>query len=159
MSLYEQDEYRWKLESAASMRKLATMKFANEEIQLFEESAQYLEEMAISDRRKLMGLMSVVLLHFLKIDYQPEMEGYSWKKSIKTARTRLDKLIYLLPSLRNAVSEPANTNPEAPSLFNKAYEYARKEAADETDLNLNTFPKENPYTIEQMFDEKFFGNN
>lgn len=149
MKLYEQDEHQWKLQSAEQMRKLASQQTFDAELkQLFDESAQYLEEMAISERRELLGLMSVIMLHLLKRDYQPEMEGNSWKKSIKTARKKLERLVDMLPSLKNV----------APSVLDKAYKYARKDAADETELNLNIFPKESPYTNEQVFDETFFGN-
>jgi hypothetical protein len=139
-------EYKWKLESIEQMKRLATMKFSNEDKILFEETAQYLTELAESDRRALVGLMSVVLLHLLKIDYQSEMEGHSWKKSIKNSRKRLERLIDSMPSLKQ----------ETPRVIEKAYKYARKDASEETFLPIATFPLTCPYTIEQIFDDEFF---
>lgn len=39
--------------------------------------------------------------------------------------------------------------------FDKAYQKAKKQAAQETELPINTFPDEAPFTPEQTLDEDF----
>ena len=144
------DDHQWKLQSAEQMRKLASQQTFDKNLkQLFEENAQYLEELAGSDVHALGGYIKVIILHLLKKDYQPEMEGRSWKKSIRNARGEIDSLFVNMPSLRN------KANKQIPS----AYKRAKNEASDETDLELKTFPNECPYSIEQILDDNFFGNN
>ena len=145
--LYEEDEHLWKLQSAQQMRKLASVQIFDEYRKLFQESANYLEEMAKSDQRALEGYTKVVLLHLLKKDYQPEKEGNSWIKSINNSRRKMEKLLRDLPSLKNKIK----------NIIDSAYKDARKEASEETLLELATFPKKCPYNPDQILDDKFFG--
>ena len=87
----------------------------------------------------------MVLHHLLKWQYQPSKRKTGWSASILEARDQLNERLRESPSLRSY--------PE--TVLNKQYLIARLKAADETELPLDTFPAECPYTIAEILDEGF----
>ena len=83
-----------------------------------------------SDRRKLESRLCVVLLHLLKWQAQPALRGASWRKTLRTQRREIRKLLQQSPSLRRQV----------PELMHEAYPDAVKDAVDETGLPAEQFP-------------------
>jgi len=81
-----------------------------------------------------------LLLHLLKWQYQPEKRGSSWEVSIKNARKQIKRLIEKYPVLAKHI-ENENT-------FYLCYKHAREDAADETELPIETFPPACPYCLE-----------
>ncbi|GBF81495.1 hypothetical protein AsFPU1_2909 [Aphanothece sacrum FPU1] len=69
----------------------------------------------------------------------------SWQYSIIKHRRRLERQLEDSPSLRTYLT----------IRFNYCYEYARKEAAAETELNLNIFPKICPFTLENVLNPDY----
>lgn len=137
--LYDRDFYLWIEETLKLLRenKLAEIDVAN----LIEE----IEDMGKSQKQAVRSNLIVLLMHLLKYQYQPEKQSGSWKYTIREHRRRLIEAFEDSPSLRNYLTE----------VFDKCYQNARKEAADETELSLNTFPNESPFTIEQTLEEDF----
>lgn len=117
--------------------KLAEIDVAN----LIEE----IEDMGKSQKQAVRSNLIVLLMHLLKYQYQPEKQSGSWKYTIREHRRPLIEAFEDSPSLLNYLAE----------VFDKCYQNARKEAADETELSLNTFPNESPFTIEQTLEEDF----
>ncbi len=134
MSIYEKDFYGWTKEQATLLR---THDFAQLDLDnLIEE----IESMGRSERRQLVSRLEVLLMHLLKWQYQPDLQGHSWHATIAEQRRRIHRLLRDNPSLQ----------PEVINCLTDAYEDARYAAADETGLPLVTFPEQCPYALDQV---------
>jgi hypothetical protein len=138
-SLYERDFLLW-LENTTKL--LKEQRFTELDLEnLIEE----IEDMGKSQRSALESNLVVILLHLLKWKYQPEKHSNSWKASIREHRRRIRSQFKDSPSLKRYFAE----------IFVECYGDARGLAADETGLELVTFPKDLPFTIEQVLDSDF----
>jgi len=137
--LYDRDFCLWAEEMAKLLRE---GKFT--EIDL-EHLIEEVEDMSGSQKRALLSNLRVLLMHLLKYKYQPEKRSKSWRSTIIEHRIRLEEAFEESPSLKEYF----------PEIFDKAYQKAKKQAAQETELPLNTFPDESPFTPEQTLDEDF----
>lgn len=86
-----------------------------------------------------------LLVHLLKWHYQPERWGQSWQQSVLVARQRIARRLKCNPSLRSRL----------PLLLADAYIDARALAASQTELELNIFPDQCPWTMDQLQDPGF----
>jgi hypothetical protein len=134
---YYKDLYLWGIEQ---IKLLKEKRFDELDIEhLIEE----MEDMGSSQRSAVSSHLKNLLMHLLKWQYQSNIQSNSWSFSIINARLALEDLIIESPSLKNM---PSNE-------LSKAYANARKLAAKETGLNINIFPIDCPYTIEQILNE------
>ena len=99
-----------------------------------------IESMGKSQKRALESRLTVLIMHILKWDYQPEYQSKSWKSTIITQRKEIIRLLRMNPGLRNTLND----------LFNEIYNDAVEIASAETGLTESSFPKTCPYTIEQV---------
>ncbi|MBW4537317.1 MAG: DUF29 domain-containing protein [Pleurocapsa minor HA4230-MV1] len=138
-NLYNRDYYLWLSHTAQliSEGKLSEVDTAN----LIEE----IEDMGRSEKRAIESNLVVVLLHLLKYKYQPERRTNSWKSSIREHRRRLRKAFSASPSLKGYCEE----------VFSECYQDGREQAADETELPLNTFPPESPFTLDETLNPNY----
>ncbi len=102
--------------------------------------------MGRSERHALASHLKVLITHLLKWLYQPAFRGVSWQLSIDNSRDEIDQLLEESPSLRTKL-EP---------LISARYRAARKRAAMETGLPLETFPESCPFSIDQLLDESYW---
>ena len=105
-----------------------------------------LESMGARERRELVNRLVVLLVHLLKWQFQPERRGISWRRTIKAQRMEIADLLSDNPSLKS----------EMESTVERAYNKARFYAADETNLSEQSFPRENPYSPEQLFNDEYW---
>src|SRR5687767_7399725 len=77
--------------------------------------AQYLLDMAISDRREVFSRLVTLMLHLLKWEYQPEKRSNSWEDTIARERQELEQL-FKSKTLRN----------HADTILEEAFAYAAK---------------------------------
>lgn len=144
-TLYEEDFYRWSLEQAERLRRLAAMR-ANLAVPLdLENLAEEIESLGKSQAREQFSRYVVILLHLLKWRYQPERRSRSWRSTVRTQRDELESLYRFSPGLRT----------QGWAILEEAYGVARKRAARETRLALSTFPETCPFTPEQVEDPEF----
>ena len=136
---YEDDLRSWSLEQAALLRARRTEGLD------WDHLAEELESMAGSDERELESRLCVILLHLLKWQIQPELRGASWRKTLRTQRREIRKLLKQSPSLRRQV----------PGLVLEAYPDAVKDAVDETGLPIDRFPRESPYAADDVLAESY----
>jgi hypothetical protein len=138
-TLYERDFNLWLEQQAALLRegRLGELDLPN----LVEE----IEDMARKDRKAVKSNLTVLLMHLLKHQFQPEQRSSSWRGSIVKHRQRMRDDFEESPSLR----------PYAAEVFARAYADARERASAETGLPLRSFPRTSPYTLEQTLDAKF----
>lgn len=138
-SLYETDFVEW-IDKTAELLKQG--KFSELDLEnLIEE----VESLGRHEKNALRSNLRILLMHLLKWQYQPSKRSNSWRGTIIEHRIRIQDTLEDSPSLKNFY----------PQIFDKTYQQARKKAAEETGLPLETFPMEYPYTLEQMLDAEF----
>lgn len=138
-NLYNRDFYLWIKETA---KLLHQGNFTQVNVEnLIEE----IEDMGKSQKQAVRSHLIVVLMHLLNYKYQPQKRSGSWKSTIREHRRRLREAFEDSPSLQNYFAQ----------VIEQCYQNARKQAADETELPLTTFPNESPFTFEQILDEDF----
>jgi len=69
----------------------------------------------------------------------------SWRLSIRNARDQIEAIVDDSPSLKR----------ELPEVLSREYQKARKYAADETGLPLETFPGQMRFSTERVFDDDY----
>ena len=137
---YETDYLRWLDDQAACLRVGAFDQLDREH--LYEE----LESMSRSERRQLRNRLIVLVLHLLKLGYQPDRRSRSWSITVVTQRVDIKLLLRDSPSLRPTLS----------ATLDEIYDAARREAAQETGLALGHFPPRCPFTLEQVLDDDYW---
>lgn len=111
----------------------------------WENLVEEIEAMGRSEKHSLESNLIVIVLHLLKWQYQPERRSGSWAGSIVEHRRRVSKSLKESPSLK----------PYLEQVFDGEYRYALRQAVAETQLSVDTFPSECPYTIDQVLDQDF----
>ncbi|MBE9145672.1 DUF29 domain-containing protein [Planktothrix mougeotii] len=135
-NLYEQDFYLW---TQITAKQLKENKFNEiDKINLIEE----IESMGRSEKRELKSRLIVLLMHLLKWHYQPEKRSESWRSTITEQRICIEGLLEDSPSLK----------PLLPEVFEDCYQKARLKASDETEIKLNFFPKESPFSLKETLE-------
>lgn len=135
-ALYDQDETAW-LEAMAALAasgRLADMDFVH--------LSEYLLDMARRDRREVFSRLVVLICHLLKWNHQPPLRSGSWKGTIREQRRELRQLLES-GALRN----------HALTVLAESYDEARRQAADETSLNIDVFPSSNAWTLDELLAE------
>ncbi|ADJ29170.1 protein of unknown function DUF29 [Nitrosococcus watsonii C-113] len=141
-----EDYYAWTQETIEKLRQ-GRLNEVNMEV-LIEE----LEDMGRSERRGIESRLSVLLMHLLKWQYQPDRRGHRWRATVKEQRLRVKRLLRDNPSLQ---SQFATINTEA-------YESAVLKAVADTHKAETTFPstfEQTGWTLEQVLDMDFYPNN
>ena len=128
---YEADAYTWSIEQAALLR---AGRFAEIDVH---NMADEIESAGKSELGKLESALSPLFTHFLKRDHQAARRSRSWSVTTVEQRSRVRKALRQNPGLKSVL----------PVAIVDAYEYARLEAARETDLSLSAFPTACPYSF------------
>jgi hypothetical protein len=137
-STYDQDFFQWTQETARAIEEGRFDEIDRAAL------ADEVESLGKRDRREVGSRLAVILMHMLKMEYQPEMESASWRSTIKTQRRELADVFADSPSLRIQMTV----------LLPKAYRNARSDAADETGLPIATFPACCRWTVEEVLGEQ-----
>ncbi len=138
-TLYNQDFCLW-VDAIANLlktRQLDQLDYDN----LIEE----IESMGSSQRQALASNLRILLLHLLKWKYQPNRRTKSWVSSIIEHNTRLQDAFDDSPSLKGYFEQ----------ILDKNYQKARKLAANETGLSIETFPLDNPFTKQDILNPDY----
>ena len=139
-NLYELDYYLWIEDVLKKIqeKRWDEMDWGN----LWEE----IDDMGKSQKQRLTSNLRILLMHLLKWEFQAEKRTNSWKYTIIEHRRRILDQLENSPSLKNYLS----------SNFEATYQKARKDASLETNISLNAFPGECPYTVDAVLDENWF---
>jgi hypothetical protein len=136
-SLYETDFAQWVESTVQLLRK---RQFADIDLEnLIEE----IEALSRRDKREIRSRLIKLLSHLLKHAFQPESRSSSWISTIIEQRRQIILILEDSPSLREYLTEN----------YAGCYTKARKEAADETGLELITFPDRCPFTETDVLTE------
>ena len=136
--LYDEDFARWTAETARLLREGRFQEIDVEHV------AEEIEDMGNRDHREMLSRLTLVLQHLLKWEYQPEKRSKSWRSTMAVQRRELGKLFRHSPSMRRKVAA-----------VTEVYRDAVEDAALETDLPEQSFPRECPFTPEQILDRGF----
>jgi len=145
---YEQDFHQW-IEHHITLLRDGRLNEIDVE-HLIEE----LEGMAGRDRNELVSRLKILIAHLLMWQFQlqqlserwKEFDGRSWQRSIIEQRSEIVDQLENIPSLKNHLNE----------LVALAYPKAVKLSVKETKLPSSTFPRDCPYTIEQLLNDDFY---
>ena len=137
---YDEDFARWSAEQGALLR---AGRFAEVDL---ENVAEEIESLGRSDKRQIESRLKVLLVHLLKLRFQPEQSKAGWKSTIREQRRGINNLIKESPSLKSYPS----------AKLHDEYRYAREDAADETALDLKVFPETCPFSIGQILDIDYY---
>lgn len=102
-----------------------------------------MEDLGDSFKEAIESHLTIILMHKLKQLLQPERDGKSWNSSIIEGKFQIEKKVQRHPSLKNYPRK----------VFLECYEDARRVASRETGLDLRKFPKECPWSLEEVLGE------
>jgi hypothetical protein len=139
-NLYEQDFYAWAIEQAALLRagKLSAADIEN--------IAEEIESMGKTEKRELLSRLTVLLVHLLKWQYQPNRRGTSWEVTIINQRDGIADHLNENPSLRATLDDAITA----------AYAKALLTVPVETRLPKADFPASRPWSAAQILDPAFW---
>jgi hypothetical protein len=135
-NLYDTDFLLW-LETTATLlreRQLDAIDYDN----LIEE----IEAMGRSEKNSLQSNLTILLLHLLKWEYQPNKRSSSWVFTMVEHHLRIIRTQEESPTLQRYLEE----------IFPKCYADAVRFASKETGLPLKTFPAKCPFPIDRVLD-------
>lgn len=132
-ALYEADEHAWIGRQIGHLREGNLGRLDRDSL------IEFLTEMTVRDRRELGNRLGVLLLHLLKVKYQPERLSSSWVRTIREQQQQITSLLDEIPSLR----------PLAPDYLEKAYPGAVRGASQETGLDAATFPVASSWSVDE----------
>jgi hypothetical protein len=97
------------------------------------------------DKNEVASRLRGLMAHLLKYQFQPGRRSRSWISTINNHREGILAVLKEMPSLRPHIDDYI------------AYHYPKavRAASIDTRLPASAFPKENPYTIEQILDQDF----
>jgi len=107
--------------------------------------AEEIEDMGNSRKDALESNLIRVLQHLLKWKYQPQKRTNSWKASITEHSLRLNKAFKKSPSLKSYFEQ----------VFVECYQDARLITAQETGLEINTFPEVCPFDQADVLNPRY----
>ena len=137
------DFHGWLLDQAAALR-------AREYESLdWDHLAEELELMEARERHELRSELKILLLHLLKLKFQPGQlhRHHSWRNSIVEAREQIADITKDSPGIFQGKRD---------DVLAEVYMRARDKAARESRLSPATFPETCPWTYDQIIDPDFF---
>jgi hypothetical protein len=137
---HDEDFYGWAINTAALLKQKQYQEVDMDSL------IQEVLKMGASDKHALASYLRELLLHLLKWQYQPAYRSTSWNISINKQRDAVIDMLEYSPGLKQFLAE----------LQTKAYKRACLYAVLQTGLDKKTFPKDCPYTFEQLMDDEFF---
>jgi ribosomal protein L29 len=138
--LYDADFYTWTQEQARLLRE---RRWADLDLEnLIDEVAS----VGSSEKREIRNRLVGLLAHLLKWKYQPAHRGASRRSTIREQRQQLAEIVEASRSLAGYLKQQAV----------ERYVGATLRAAEETGIAIGVFPKDCPFTAEQVLDPDFF---
>jgi hypothetical protein len=145
-SLYEEDYNLWLEQTSQQLRDAfgGQNLYAFKQLD-FENLIEEIEDMGRSQKNALASNTTILLMHLLKYQYQPDKRSSSWRSTIVEHRRRILRALKNSPSLKPYLQE----------IFSECYEDARVDAATETQLPLDSFLPECPFALEEVLNPEF----
>jgi hypothetical protein len=133
---YDEDFYQWSQDTAQA---LLEGRLAGLDI---EHIAEEIRDLGISQKTEIANRFAQIMTHLLKMKYQPEKRTRSWDHTIAVQRLEIRSVLENNPSL---------ARPEVlAELIQRTYRKAASRAALDTELPRDSFPKQCPFTLEDV---------
>ena len=134
MTSYKEDYFAWTQETARAIKEGRFEEVDRNAL------ADEVESMGLEFFTELRNRLRLILVHLLKIKYQPNRISRSWHLTIREQQIQVEIILRENPSLK----------PLMPEVITRAYTLARFKAARETGLLLEMFPKKCEFTTEEI---------
>ena len=134
--LYDQDYCLW-LENTVEQLKQKNLNHID-----WKNLIEEIESLGKSQKNALQSNLRILLMHLLKWQYQRDLRSNSWSYTITEHNIRINKAFQESPSLKRYFIE----------IFDDCYQDARKLAAKETGLDLDTFPVDCPFSPQDVLE-------
>jgi hypothetical protein len=145
-ALREDDFFAWSQEQAERLRRAAGYWLSDLPGVDWLGLAEEIESSESALERELGSRYRVLLMHLLEWAFQPDLQCRSWARTVEKQRDDIAELLEDNPSLEARRGRA----------FTRAYPRARKDAAAETGLPIESFPEVCPFTLEQVEDDSFW---
>jgi len=133
LSLYEQDETAWLEQTARLVAERRLDEIEHDHL------SEYLADMARRDKREVLSRLIVLIAHLLNWEQQQEQRSKSWRGTIFLQRGELRDLL-----------ESGTLRRYATEVLATAYQRAVEQAAVETGLAEEQFPRECPWSLDEV---------
>jgi hypothetical protein len=140
--LYERDFFEWTQVTATALRAGDLDAIARDAL------AEELEDMGRRDLREVRSRATVLIVHMLKWQFQPDLRSRSWLATINVQRQDLATVFEQSPSLERKLGDALTA----------VYRAAIGQAVIETGLPKELFPSDSPWTVEQILSPDFLPN-
>ncbi|CAN5189379.1 DUF29 domain-containing protein [soil metagenome] len=107
--------------------------------------AEEIDDVGNEIYERLESALTVLLMHMLKWDFQPERRSRSWEATIREQRKRVSRLLRENPSLKSKLAEARES----------AYGYGRDRASGETNIAVERFPETSQYNWQDLMEREF----
>jgi len=138
-SLYEDDLYAWASRQAELLRAGSLNELDLDHI------AEELDDVGNEIDERLESALTILFMHMLKWDFQPDRRSRSWEATIREQRKRIATLLRKNPSLKARLAAAQQSG----------YDYGRDRASGETDIPVETFPETSPYSWQDVTEREF----
>lgn len=138
-SLYEDDLYAWANRQAELLRAGRL-----DELDL-DHIAEEIDDVGNEIYERLESALTILFMHMLKWDFQPERRSRSWEATIREQRRRVTRLLRANPSLKAKLE----------SAKEAGYHDGRDRASGETDIPVENFPDVSPYSWLDLTEREF----
>lgn len=143
--LYDTDFYAWTQEQANLLK---SGRFGEVDISNLVEEV---ETLGRSERKELSSRLTILMMHLLKWQFQPSLQGHSWVYTIRHQRTAIRKVLKENPSLKRFLADD--------DWLQVLWEDAIDDAVLETGYTADMFPVTPIWRVEQILDSEFFPSN
>ena len=133
---YDGDVVAWSIEQARLLR------VGRFDLLDVEHIADEIEDVGKSEARELSSRMAVLLMHYLKWQFQPDLRTHSWYNTAVLQRRMIERRLKRTPSLRPLLSDA--------EWLADVWDDALIQAVKETALPLETFPAICPWQLAEM---------
>jgi hypothetical protein len=140
-TLYNRDFLKWTEQQIACLQKGQWVDLDVDNL------VEELGDLGRSEQKELGSYLKMLMMHLLKWQYQSDRRTTSWEVTLSNCRDSIQDCLEDSPSLQRFLRDGA--------WVAKYYRRARRDAAKETQLKVDEFPSECPYTLEQMLDPAF----
>lgn len=134
LAAYENDVVAWATEQARLLRE---RRFDALDI---ENIAEEIEDVGKAEKRELASRMSILLMHLMKWQAQPDRRGSSWLRTIAVQRREIAKHLAKMPSLKLLLSDPEWLE----TVWGDALVHAMRETG------LDDFPQDCPWPFDDV---------
>lgn len=139
LNLYDTDFYAW------TQRQAELIRLGQWQAIDIDNLAEEIESLGKQQKQELRNRLGILIGHLLKWEYQPSLQGKSWKATIREQRDEILEILLENPSLKPYLDEAVQ----------KGFRQGINLVLRETPLDIDDLPKKCPYAIAQILDSQF----